>query len=889
MSTFAFLTRLRDLDIQVSAENGKLRVNAPKGALTPDIRAELTQRKPDLIALLTESVDAVSPVPRDGDLPLSLAQEQLWRLHALQPDSAAYTMYSVSRLLGPLDVSALSVAVDQLVARHETLRTIFPADEAGQPRQVIVPARTGVLQRTEVPATKQDSAEKTLLRMATDEVRRPFDLEHGPLLRVTLVEIDSAEHALIIVAHHIILDGHSFGVLYDDLCHLYTCARDGIPPQLPPVPLHAADYAAWQRRRLDSAAGDADSRYWREQFGAEVAPLELPQDFPHPLQQTADGDIYTFRIDSDLATALNVLCRQERVTLFTVILTAFELFLRRTTGQQAFVVCSPVAGRDRADLAHLVGYLNNTVVLHTDLGTARTVRHALQQTHATVTGALAHQSYPFSRVAALPQLAQVPLSRGMVSVQASTEWTPSFPDISATQIPVVSGGVQYDLALTVAPMPDELRCALVYRSALFRPKTIAALADSLVDILSDMAAHPERVLQLVETTPPPQPAAVQSTESKYTAPRTDLERNLAAIWADLLAVEQVGIHDGFFELGGHSLLALNLFERINDRFDTNLPLATLFQATTVAQLAQVITQARDSDAWSSLVPIQPNGSRPPFFCIHGITGDVLWFRRLGALCAPDQPFYGVQAQGLDGVTPPFDSVATMAAHYIDEIKTVQPRGPYYLGGASLGGTVAFEMARQLTERGESVALLVMFDHSPAGTWSETRRLSDGWRIVQNAPRWIGGIVEVGGSQLMQRARRKARAATKQLQRRLGSGGNGVESADLLDYGAELPAYRQRLIEAHYRAFNDYFATPYTGPILLLRAYVQPLLSIYAPELGWRSLAQGPYTEITVPGSHEGMFRDPHVTELATRLQQQLQQAQARAQLGSRAVANPAPN
>jgi len=297
-------------------------------------------------------------------------------------------------------------------------------------------------------------------------------------------------------------------------------------------------------------------------------------------------------------------------------------------------------------------------------------------------------------------------------------------------------------------------------------------------------------------------------------------------------------------------------------------------------LAACIDSRKEAvEDWSLLVPIQVDGNKPPFFCVHGLTGDVLWFRQLGQLMAPDQPFYGIQAQGLDGETNSIASIKEMAALYINEIMRVQKNGPYYLGGASLGGTVALEMAQQLNQQGEQVALLVMFDHAPDYPQEINGRLghwfTGSMQIVSNFPQWISSMRDLGNDVIMQRMRRKLRIFMKRF-----NGKNSkemvdeVDAADLLDYGSQLPEYRKQMIEAHWRAINQYSVQPYGKRVFLLQAKSQPLLSKDKPEDTWKNLAAGELTIITVPGSHEGMFHEPHVHTLARELRTQLELAQA---------------
>lgn len=371
---------------------------------------------------------------------------------------------------------------------------------------------------------------------------------------------------------------------------------------------------------------------------------------------------------------------------------------------------------------------------------------------------------------------------------------------------------------------------------------------------------------------------IEIRDRAYIAPRSATEKLLADIWMDVLDIDQVGVEDNFFEIGGNSLLSIRIFSRITEQFEVKLPLSVLFTEFTLERLAAKIELEKDGgEEWSLIVPIQPDGEKTPFFCIHGLTGDILWFRQLGKLMAPDQPFYGIQARGLDGITPAIDSINEMASTYLHEIKKIQPDGPYILGGASLGGTIALEMAQQLETQGEEVALLVMFDHSPDkvdDNYAVTKSIpAKGMHLAANSIQWAQSMRELGGGPVVQRVFRKARLGLKKLNGRSQQDSKSVEAADLLDYGSDLPDFRKRMIETHWHAINNYMASAYQNPVLLFQAKSQPLLSTRKPEDTWLRLATGQLTIISIPGSHEGMFKEPHVHTLARMLRTQIELVQ----------------
>ena len=363
----------------------------------------------------------------------------------------------------------------------------------------------------------------------------------------------------------------------------------------------------------------------------------------------------------------------------------------------------------------------------------------------------------------------------------------------------------------------------------------------------------------------------QADNHEQIAARNEIEARLVAIWQDLLRLDSVGVRDNFFELGGHSLMAVHLFTRINQEFNVNLPLATLFQEATIENLAKVISSRTGPSTWSSLVEIEPQGENPPFFCVHGITGDILWFRNLAYCLAPDYPFYGLQARGLDGIQEPFNDISAMAAHYIEEIRLLQPKGPYMLGGASFGGSVSLEIAQQLMAQGEEVSLLAIFDHAPLNVKVDvpanklSRSMTRAFKIAKNFPHWLQEFLSLGPARMISRVQRKIRLARKVRGQHDIQDLEQFNAGDLIDFAGELPEHRQKIILCAFQALKAYDPKPYPGWVTLFRAMNRPLFNTFDPALGWQKLAPGRLKVVDIASSHEGMFMQPHVLELAREL------------------------
>jgi amino acid adenylation domain-containing protein len=360
--------------------------------------------------------------------------------------------------------------------------------------------------------------------------------------------------------------------------------------------------------------------------------------------------------------------------------------------------------------------------------------------------------------------------------------------------------------------------------------------------------------------------APAAASGPFVPPRDDLERDLACIWQEVLQVPRVGVRDNFFQLGGHSLSAVRVAARIQKELGVSVPLASLIQGGTVEHLADLLRRGGGSSLPSVLVPLQPGGSRLPLFCIHATAGTVFCYRELSRLLGAEQPFWGVQAPGLAGEQEPLARIEDMAEHYFEAIRQVQPRGPYLLAGWSLGGVVAFEMARQARARGEEVGLLAVLDVPALGGSAGTTVLNDPAEMVRYANEALGpGAVglplpadDLDGLSTADRLRQILEQA---------------RAANLLPVEVELSqaqAYFE-VVRANLQALARYVPGPYAGPVTFFRAAESPPEVGTAAESCWRGLAAGGLEMLTVPGGHHTMLEQPHVPVLAARLAARLAQ------------------
>jgi len=348
----------------------------------------------------------------------------------------------------------------------------------------------------------------------------------------------------------------------------------------------------------------------------------------------------------------------------------------------------------------------------------------------------------------------------------------------------------------------------------------------------------------------------------------DTTRQLTRIWQELLGVDSIGVDQNYFDLGGDSSLAVHLFVQIERVFKVKLPLATLFDAPTINELAQVLRSEAAPSGWSPLVAIRNTGSRPPFFCVHGAGGNVLIYRDLARRLGADQPFYGLQCPGLDGSCAPLTRIEDMAARYVKEIRKVQPHGPYFLGGYCLGGTVAFEIAQQIHAQGERVALLALFDTTnwakiPRPTmWDNTYYAIQ--RLIYHAANFLR-LDSAGRNQFLKEKVKVLRTRVPVWRGMFLAKFSKNPSANRSE-----PVVLAKIWQANDQAALSYVPQPYPGAVTDFRPIKQYRL-FNRPDAKWERLAQGGQHVIVLPAFPAGMLLEPFVEHLATALEKSLQE------------------
>ena len=1296
-STLELLSYLRGLNVEITADKDRLRYRAPAGVIDPDLRQEIASRKAEILEFLLQASatfqksQAIPRISRDADLPLSFSQARLWLLDQLEPGSATYNIPTFFGLKGHLNIPVLERALSEIVRRHEVLRTYYSTAN-GQPVQKIALSAVLAIPVIDLQPLTDDERSKEAQRLAAKCASTSFDLSKPPMLRPLLLKCSADEHIFLLDIHHIAFDGWSLGIFIRELSALYNAFLHKETSPLPELPVQYADFAAWQRARLQGDVLQTQLDYWKNKLSGTLPVLELPTDHARPPVQTYKGGTVRFSFPRELTEALNRLSRQEGVTLFVALLAAFNTLLLRYTGQDDIILGTPIAGRERADLETLIGCFSNTLVIRTDASGNPSFRTLLKRVLEANLGAQSHQDLPFEKLVeelhSKRDLSRSPIFQVLFSLLNTRTEPLTLTGLQPAALSFQDGGAKYDLSLNLEETPNGLEGGWSYNSDLFEHSTIARMAGhfttllegivydpdaplqsfpllpakereqilvewnrtatdyasefclhelfeaqaqrvpgatavefdrkqltyrelderstrlaahlqslgvapdtlvavcmdrsldfvvvllgilkaggayvpmdptfpsdrlrfmledsqprvvitqtslrdripeeqpnvicmnrfsapansnidrsssassarlayvlytsgstgkpkgveishrSVVNFLSAMRATPgfepddvllsvttpsfdifglelwlpllsgakvilvppevskdgarlaaaislghatvmqatpstwrllldsgwegnsklkilcggeawskelaakllpkcaslwnmygptettiwsavyqvkqdcavflgppianttfyvvdshlhaqpigvpgelliggdglargylnrpaltaekfvadpfhfnlqtrlyrtgdlvrqrpdgtieflsridqqvklrgyrielgeiESVLRthssirecvvvvrddsgeqelvayiVLESTqsavgasdlrlalknklpdymiptafvfleglpltpnrkvdrkalPAPSRQAVRRSASPAEQPRDQLERDLTALWEKVLRVHPVQRDDDFFELGGHSFAAVRLLADIQELTGTALPLATLFQAATVASLANILRKDAPAPTWSSLVPIHPGGSKSPLFLMHGAEGNLLLYRQLVKHLGSDQPVYGLQSQGLNGSAPIHRTIPEMAAHYVQEIKNVQPHGPYLLGGYCLGGVIALEIAQQFTALGEKVELVMMFDtyNTRTASQKQLQRLQL-WHSIQNAWFHLANIAIIPGEDRWKFLKEKLDIARTRLNIRLRAASHGFQKRQL---------------------------------------------------------------------------------------------------------------
>src|SRR5579871_136956 len=601
------------------------------------------------------------PLPRSQPPRLSFAQERLWFLARYETEASLYNVPVALRLRGELNIEAAQAGLQEMVNRHEVLRTSFPKVGDGTIQDIAA--------AMEVPFAKEEIGEDELDQVLREQARRPFDLGHGPLIRASLFRIGSQDHVLLVVMHHIVSDGWSLGVVLREFNALYDAFSRGAASPLPPLAIQYADYSEWQREWLQGEVLERQLEYWRKQLAGHET-LNLPTDRPYSAKPTLAGAMERSRLPEPLLSKLKLFSDQQGITLFMTLLAGFEILLYRYTGQTDISVGSAIANRSRQELESLIGFFVNTLVLRTQFTEDSTVAELLQRVRDVSLQAYAQQDIPFERlVEALDpvrELGRTPFFQVLFALQNAPLPTVSWKGLEATASIVETGTAKFDLTLSAREEDGELELSLEYRTELFKAERMRRLLQHYRTLLEGMVVSLDARVGELEILMVP--AALRQLDALPLTANGKVDRNallelerqaameeggsltltpteelIAGVWSSLLGKSEIRRDDNFFDLGGHSLTSIQMLARLEQVFHREIELHAIFEFPVLKDFSAYVDRLTGPAELAMLQPIVPtsrDGNLPLSFAQQR-----LWFLGMeGAGAAYHIPF-GLHLKG----------------------------------------------------------------------------------------------------------------------------------------------------------------------------------------------------------------------------------------------------
>lgn len=791
-------------------------------------------------------------------------------------------------LRGELDETAYEAAWDRVFERHAGLRTSVHWQSTDRPVQVIarrVRASWHVEDWQDVTA---EAFDERLAAYLDQDRSRGLDLTRSPAMRLARFRRAPHEWVLVWSCHHVLLDGWSGAVVLGDITRMHDALRRGESLR------HGAarpfaDYVRWLGQQDETGA----EMFWRSALSGADAAVTFPDttassdsSASQRTQRTAavertkaaasrQGTTAVERsnaaasrgadmprevsaaLDADLTMALQRFARTERVTPGALVHTAWAIVLAARCRARDICFGTTVSGRSApvTGIEDMVGTFINALPVRTVVPLNATLRDFAGAMHQQLAGLRRFEHVSPTRI---HEWSGLPGHRRVFDTLVVFENFPASPAGAegALRIEELRGGITAAVPLVLVVVPGErLELHLIHDPDRIVSAEANALLDGCCDILTSLVRDPDAAIPHalgLPLGPVPAPGAFsRAARNSAATARPDmngssdhvipgaimdpLEFQLVQLVEGVLSVRAVGLDDDFFALGGNSLNSARLFDRIERVFGRRLPLATLFEASTVRSLAERLRSDGWRAPWSSLVALQPDGELPPLFCVHSYEGNILIYRDLAQRLAPEQPVYGLQSFGMDGARPPFERVEDMAAHYLAEIRSVQPEGPYRLAGICFGISVSFEMAQQLVAQGQQVDRLFILDSG----------------FMQELP-----MPAPPQRSIAQRVARKVSAHARALRLRAGA---------LLERVRETPNDRilRRVREGNIRAWTRYQPRWYPGTVTLIRSEGYGFQQDWHVET-WSKLA-ATLEAFVVPGDHSNLLHEPHVEHLAERI------------------------
>ncbi len=801
-------------------------------------------------------------------VPASLTQGRFHLLAQASPDNPGFNMPACLRIRGPLSPDVLARSLDALIERQEILRTSF-IEHDGSLQQVIAASASVTLPLTDLSATAVQDREAVARSESQKDALITFDLAEAPLFRARLVRFAEDDHVLILIVHHIISDGQSMGLLQRELWQLYDSLATGKPSPLAPLAVQYADFATSQKDWIESDTARSQLDYWSKTLAGPLPVADFPLDRSPSFGRTAGTAIEIESLSPALVEALSRLAASEGTTMFVVTGAAFSALIARYCGQTDVLFGCPIANRT-AESADIMGPFAGPLAIRVGLEGNPTLKEIVTRVSDRSLDALANSTVPFERIIELCDARSVdgrsPLFQFYFLYQKAFLQKLETNGLTVSPLPTISVGTPYELQLALIERPGDVSLQLEYNPALLDRETVRSIVAYYIDALERLVSDPGQCLDEL-----PKPAVRDATQRlrlaasrrpqlPFTAPRTELERQLAVIWCDLLKRDSISVHDDFFALGGQSILAARMVVEVKRTLDTRISVSTVAFARTIAELADVIGSDDDRRTAPRLIPMRPTGTRDPLFLVHCGGGHVLRYEDLVATLPEDQPVYGLAAPDFEGSESDI-SVESLARIYVEEIRKVRPHGPYQIGGYSFGGLVAYEMATRLVEAGEEVSLVAIFDTlNRAHFQNQSLKSRAQFNVTYVADRLNRYRRKLAAGDFAGFAESAARAVTRRIKIarvRAARGENTIVRKPPPDQ-----------LQDNLALFNDladrYVPRAFPGEVLVFHAEERGAEYRDTPMLGWDAVA-AKVSVAFVPGDHMAFIKKPNVGALVAQL------------------------
>ncbi len=794
--------------------------------------------------------------------PLSPSQQGMLFETLSASESGIHIEQCILNLQEKLDSLAFERAWQRVVDRHSIFRTAFIWEDRDEPLQVI-------LKGVEISLEQQDwrelclsqQQEKLEIYLSADRLRG-FEMAEPPLMRLALFRVSSNAYQFIWTSHHILTDGWCVPLIFKEVFAFYEAFSKGQDLLLEPSHPYR-NYIAWLKQQ-DLSQAEA---FWRNKLQGFKSPTPLGIE-AEPVYLSAQEERYGEQkasLPASATTALQSLVRQHHLTLNILVQGVWGLLLSRYSNLEDVVFGATFSGRpsELVGAESMLGLFINTLPIRLQVSPQASLWSWLRDIQDQ---GFAQSDYEYCSEGQIHEWSEIP---GSLPLYESLLVFQNYPVDSSVQRSanhdMSSIGAQTKYALTILVSPSsELDFRIIYNRYRYDNPAITQIIEHFQALLNSIVDLPEQHLgTLIERisadqipqVKPPQKLIQKQLRKGFDAPRNLWEFQLVQIWENILGIHPVSIGDNFFELGGHSLLAVRLMSQIQKHFQINLPLAILFQYPTIEQIAHFLNSSTHSLPWSALVPIKTNGNQPPLFCVHPGGGNVLCYHHLAYYLSSERPFYGLQSVGLNPENQPHTSVEQMATHYIQELQTVQPHGPYFLSGWSFGGLVAFEMAQQLSHQGEQIALLVLIDTNPP-CLSYKGLIDNAFLLVELFKDRFDLCLE----ELRQLEPEKQIIYVEEQARQ--------KNIVIEGFDFEQAPHLLKISQINGQAVQNYKAQHYSGSIVLFKASETDIDFEYH----WNKLVEHIET-VVVPGNHLNMVSPPHVQTLVQKLENFLNKQQ----------------